>query len=93
MKKLCCVICGKYKKFEKPKTSHILEKLRNCFIEEIKQNELTSRKDKNDCTNLSYIEHVLVLASAIIGYIVDICWYSYRNYEFCNGIKNSCNNC
>ena len=35
MKKLYCVICGKYKKFEKPKMSHILEKLRNCFIEEI----------------------------------------------------------
>ena len=27
MKNLCCVICGKYRKFEKPKTSYILEKL------------------------------------------------------------------
>ena len=26
MKKLCCVICGKYKKFEKPKISYILER-------------------------------------------------------------------
>ena len=26
MKKLCCVICSKYKKFEKPKISHLLEK-------------------------------------------------------------------
>ena len=26
MKKLYCVICGKYRKFEKPKTSYILEK-------------------------------------------------------------------
>ena len=26
MKKLCCVICGTYRKFEKPKISHLLEK-------------------------------------------------------------------
>ena len=26
MKKLCCVICSKYRKFEKPKISHLLEK-------------------------------------------------------------------
>ena len=26
MKKLNCVICGKYRKFEKPKISYILEK-------------------------------------------------------------------
>ena len=26
MKKLYCVICGKYKKFEKPKIPYILEK-------------------------------------------------------------------
>ena len=26
MKKLYCIICGKYRKFEKPKVSYILEK-------------------------------------------------------------------
>ena len=26
MKELCCVICGKYRKCEKPKISHFLEK-------------------------------------------------------------------
>ena len=26
MKKVYCVICGRYRKFEKPKTSYILEK-------------------------------------------------------------------
>ena len=26
MKKLCCVICARYEKFEKPKISHLLEK-------------------------------------------------------------------
>ena len=25
MKKIYCVVCGKYRKFEKPKTSYILE--------------------------------------------------------------------
>ena len=25
MKKLCCIICGKYKKFEKPKISYLSE--------------------------------------------------------------------
>ena len=26
MKKLCCVVCGKYRKFWKPKISYLLEK-------------------------------------------------------------------
>ena len=26
IKKLCCVICGKYKKFKNPKISYIVEK-------------------------------------------------------------------
>ena len=26
MKKLCCVICSKYRKFEKPKISYLLQK-------------------------------------------------------------------
>ena len=26
IKKLCCVICGKYRKFEKPKILYLLEK-------------------------------------------------------------------
>ena len=27
MKKICCIICGKYRKFEKPKISNLLEKI------------------------------------------------------------------
>ena len=27
MKKLYCIICGKYRKFEKPKISYLLEKI------------------------------------------------------------------
>ena len=32
MKKLYCVICGKYRKFEKPKISYLLEKTLVFFI-------------------------------------------------------------
>ena len=37
----------------------------NSSLEEIKQNELLSRKHKQVCTTLKYIEHVLILASTI----------------------------
>ena len=42
---------------------------RNYFLEEIKQNELMSRKNKKVCTNLNYIEHFLILTSTITGCI------------------------
>ena len=45
-----------------------IEKTKNCFVEEIQQNELMRKKHKKICTTLSYIEHFLILASAIIGW-------------------------
>ena len=48
MKKLFCIICGKYRKFKNLKTSYIFVKT-----------SLT----------LNYIEHFLILDSAIIGCI------------------------
>ena len=47
---------------------NVVEK-RNYFLEEIKQNELMSRKHKKICTTLNYIEHFLILASTITGCI------------------------
>ena len=44
-----------------------IEKIKNFFIKEINQNELMSKKPKNICTVLNYIEHLLVLASVVIG--------------------------
>ena len=38
----------------------------NYFLEEIKQNELMSKKHKMVYTTLNYIEHLLILASKII---------------------------
>ena len=45
----------------------IINETRNYFLEEIKPNELMSRKCKKVCTILDYIEHFLILASAITG--------------------------
>ena len=46
-----------------------INETRNYFLEEIEQNELTSKKHKNVCTPLKYIKHFLILASAITGCI------------------------
>ena len=43
-----------------------IDETRNYFLEEIEQNELMSRKHRNVCKTLNYIEHFLVLASAIL---------------------------
>ena len=43
--------------------------MRNYLIEEINQNELISEKHKMICTTLNYIEHFLVVASTITGYV------------------------
>ena len=47
----------------------IIDEARNDFLEEIKQNELMSRKYRKVCTTLNYIECFLILASTITGCI------------------------
>ena len=44
-----------------------IDEVRNYLIEEIKQNELMSKKHKKVCTTLNYIEHFLILALTITG--------------------------
>ena len=46
-----------------------IDETRNYFLEEIKQNELMSKRHKKVCTNLNYIEHFLIVASKITGCI------------------------
>ena len=46
-----------------------MNETRNYFLGEIKQNQLMNRKHKKVCTTLSYIEHILILAFTITGYI------------------------
>ena len=41
----------------------------NYFLEEIKQNELRSKKNKKVCTVLNYIENFPILASTTTGCI------------------------
>ena len=46
-----------------------IDETRNCFLKEIEENELMSRKHKKVCTTLNYIDHRLILASTITGCI------------------------
>ena len=46
-----------------------MDETTNYFFEEMKLNELVSRKHKKVCTTLNYIEHFLILAFIIIGCI------------------------
>ena len=46
-----------------------INETRNYFFEEIKQNELMSKRHKKVCTTLNYIEHFLILASTATGCI------------------------
>ena len=46
-----------------------IDETRNCFLEEIEQNELMSNNHEKVCTTLNCIEHFLILASTITGCI------------------------
>ena len=43
-----------------------INETRNCFLEEIDENGMISRKHKQICTTLNYMEH-FILASTITG--------------------------
>ena len=44
----------------------VVEKTKNYFIEEIKQNELIRKKHKKVYKILDYTEHLLILASKVL---------------------------
>ena len=46
-----------------------IDETRNYLVEEINRNELMSKKHKKLCTTLNYIEHFLILASAITRFV------------------------
>ena len=54
-----------------------VDETRNCFHEEINQNELMSSKHKKVCPTLNYIEHFLILASIITGRISILAFASF----------------
>ena len=47
-----------------------MDEARNYFLEEIKQNELMSKKHKKVCKTLSYLEHFLILGFTITGCVL-----------------------
>ena len=49
-----------------------IDGIRNYLLDEIEQNELISKKQKTFCTTLTYIGHLLVLASTTTGCIEQI---------------------
>ena len=68
------------------------DETRNYLLGEIKHNDLMSEKYKKTCKYLNYVEHLLILASAItrICFIsLCSCWY----YDFCSRNKHLCNHC
>ena len=44
-----------------------IDEIKICFIEDIKQNELMSKKHNKACRILNYIEHLLILIYTVIG--------------------------
>ena len=46
-----------------------IDETRNYFLEEIKKNELISKKHKKVCRILNYIDHLLIVISATTGCI------------------------
>ena len=69
---------------------------KNYFIKEIDKYELMSQKQKKICTDLDYSEHLLILASAVTGYVLIFAFFSWHSCRYCkfySKIKNLCNNC
>ena len=64
-----------------------MDETRNYFLEEIKQNELMSRKHKKVSATLNYIKPFLILASAITGWISISAFASLRGIPM--GITSS----
>ena len=46
-----------------------IDETKRYLIEEINRNELMSKKHKKIYTTLNYIEHFIILASTITGYV------------------------
>ena len=42
-----------------------MDERRNYLVEKINRNKLMSKKHKNDCTTLNYIEHFVILGSTV----------------------------
>ena len=66
MKKLYCVLCGKYRKFEKPKISYVLEKTLVFLLFAVSAKMKTKKYLKKKiqfryCKMLGLIQNILLL--------------------------------
>ena len=59
-----------------------IAEIKNYFIKEKEQNEVTSKKHKKVYTSLNYIEHFLIVASSMNGCVSISVLLLPRNYEF-----------
>ena len=48
-----------------------IDETRDSFLEKIKYNDSISEKYKKTCTNLNYVEHLLVLAPTITAAVLE----------------------
>ena len=74
-----------------------IDEIRNYLLDEIKH-DLMSKKYTKTCKHLNYVEHLLILASAVTG-CVSIsaftsfssccCWHN----KLCSRNKSLCNHC
>ena len=68
-----------------------INETRNYFLEKIKQNELMSKNHEKVCKTLNYVEHFLILASAITGCILNSAFASLLGIP--TGITSSAKGC
>ena len=63
------------------------DETKHFFLEEIKQNELTSRKHKKVFTTLNHIEHFLIFSisafASLVGIPIEICKRTKTMYNSC----------
>ena len=70
-----------------------IDEIRNYLIEEINRNELMSKKRKNYCRILNYIDHSLIAISTITGCVsistfASLVCIPIRITSFAIGLKN-----
>ena len=46
-----------------------IDEARNYLLDEIRHNDLMNEKYKKTCKYLNYVEHFLILASTVTGYV------------------------
>ena len=64
----------------------------------MEHNDVMNEKYINTCNYLNYVEHLLILSSAVTGWLsisafASLVCIPVGLYKFCSKIKNLCNHC